>query len=350
MQATEKDIQFLESLYADRKAYHGELHDHSASGGTSDGKCPLAFWREEMSRLKMDFAAILDHKQVRHMYLPEWEDGLFIGGSEPGGTLTDSTAKVPRFHYNMLFEGPQQLEELLAEFPEYKFTGGREGHFIYPKFTKERLGELISAIKAKGGFFVHPHPKQVMVSDDPCDFCLAEETGIEVFYNDNQSGYTTQNYNLWLQLLDAGKRIWACAGGDYHKGPNTSALTTIYAEEKTNKAYLSHLRVGDFVCGPIGIKMAIGDTLMGGQCDFAGKRLIFSVGDFHPHHIMEGHEYRVYLYDDTGFITSRPVDPTKTNYFAFDVQPRKFYRVEVWDYSQKIKVAIGNPIWTPSAE
>ena len=345
MIATKQDIEFLEELYQGRKPYHGELHDHAASGGTSDGKCTLAFWREEMERLQMDFAAILDHKQVRHMYLPEWEDGLFIGGSEPGGGFTDSTAEVPRFHYNLLTEGPAQLEELLAEFPEYKFIGGREGHFIYPRFTKKRFGELITALKAKGGFFVHPHPKQVMVSDDPLDYCFQEETGIEVFYNDNQSGYTSRNYALWLELLAAGKRIWACAGGDYHKGPNTSALTTIYAEKKSNKAYLSHLREGDFICGPIGIKMAIGDTKMGGKCSFEGKRLIFSVGDFHPHHLVDSHEYRVYLYDDSGFITSRTIDPHTVNYFAFDCKPCKFYRLEVFDYSQKVRVAIGNPIW-----
>ena len=346
MKATEKEIQFLEKLYEGRTPYHGELHDHSSSGGTSDGKCTLAFWREDMARLKMDFATILDHKQVRHMYQPEWEDGVFLGGSEPGGRIIDQTGKVLlHFHYNLITEGPQQLEELLAEFPEYKFTGGKEGHFLYPRFTKERFGQLITSLKAKGGFFVHPHPKQVMVSDNPLDFCFQEETGIEVFYNDNQSSYTGQNYKLWLEILAAGKRVWACAGGDYHKGPNTSALTTIYAEEKSNKSYLSHLREGDFICGPIGIRMAIGDTKMGGKCKFEGQRMIFSVGDFHPHHIAEGHEYRVYLYDDTGFITSREIDPNTTNYFAMDVKPCKFYRLEVFDYSQKVRIAVGNPIW-----
>ncbi|MBQ7089839.1 MAG: hypothetical protein IJN82_01845 [Clostridia bacterium] len=345
MIATDKDIQFLEALYHNRKPYHGELHDHAATAGTSDGKCSLSFWREDMKRLKMDFAAILDHKQVRHMYQPEWEDGLFIGGTEPGGTLTDIEAELPKFHYNMLVEGPAPLEELLSEFPEYHFLGGKEGHFCYPKFTLERLNELITALKAKGGFFVHPHPKQKMISDNPMDYFFQEETGIEVFYNDNQSEYTSQNYKLWLALLAAGKRIWACAGGDYHHGPNTSALTTIYAEEKSNKAYLSHLREGDFVCGPVGIRMAIGDTKMGGKCSFENKRLRFSVGDFHPHHIREGHEFRVYLYDDQGFITSRVIDPNTTNYFAIDTKPCKFYRLEVHDYSQKVRVAIGNPIW-----
>ena len=345
MNATNQDIQKLEELYRGRTPYHGELHDHAASGGTSDGKVPLSFWKEEMVRQQMDFAAILDHRQVRHMYQPEWEDGLFLGGSEPGGALTDSTAECPKFHYNLITEGPEQLMELLEEFPEYQFSGGKEGHFCYPSFTKERLGELITALKAKGGFFVHPHPKQKMISKDPLDYFFQDETGIEVFYNDNRSEYTPANYKLWCALLDAGKRLWACAGCDYHRGPETTALTTIYAEEKSNRAYLSHLRQGDFICGPIGIRMAIGDTLMGGQGSFEGKRLLFSVGDFHPHHIREGHEYRVYLYNDEGFITSRIIDPRTTNYFALDAKPCRFYRLEVFDQSLKLRVAIGNPIW-----
>ncbi len=77
--ASDKDT--LERLYRGRQVFHGELHDHSASGGTSDGKCPLSEWPAKLRALKMDFAAILDHKQVRHMYQPEWEDGFFIAGT-----------------------------------------------------------------------------------------------------------------------------------------------------------------------------------------------------------------------------------------------------------------------------
>ena len=92
----------LEALYQGCQCYHGELHDHSNSGGTSDGKRTLTEWRERMTMLRMDFAAILDHRQVRHMYLPEWEDGLFISGTEPGTTIVDSAAKVKEMHDNIL--------------------------------------------------------------------------------------------------------------------------------------------------------------------------------------------------------------------------------------------------------
>jgi len=345
MQATQKDIAYLEKMYAGRKVFYGELHDHAKTGGTSDGRCPLSLWKREMEYLGMDFAAIVDHAQVRHMYLPEWEDGVFIGGTELGTTFLDSKAQVPKIHYMMLFEGPKPLEEIFEAFPEFQFTGAPDGRVIYPDFELARFRELIEAVKAKGGFFVHPHPKQVMVSDDPLDFWFCDETGIEVFCNDINSDFTRDDYKLWVQLLKAGKRVWATAGTDYHRAPYTSALTTIYAEDKSNKAYLAHLRQGDVICGYAGIRMAIGDTKMGGKCDFLGKRLVFSVGDFHKCILRPGHSYRVDVLCEDGEVCRREVDPDKMNYFAMDVEPHKYYWLEVVDDTQKLRIAIGNPIW-----
>ena len=51
----------------------------------------------------IDFAAILDHRQVRHMYQPVWQDGLFIPGTEPAAVIDDWKAQVNQLHYNMLF-------------------------------------------------------------------------------------------------------------------------------------------------------------------------------------------------------------------------------------------------------
>ena len=50
--ATENEKQRLEAAYKGRKAFHGELHDHSNSGGTSDGHCTLDVWKKEMAELK----------------------------------------------------------------------------------------------------------------------------------------------------------------------------------------------------------------------------------------------------------------------------------------------------------
>jgi len=339
------NLNHLEELYAGCSVFHGELHDHAATGGTSDGGRPLSYWIEKLSELKMDFAAILDHRQVRHMYLPEWRDGLFIAGTEPGTTITDSPAEVKDIHYNMLFANRDELVKLLDEFPEYGFTGGHEGHFTYPSFTIERFCQLIDAVKAHGGFFVHPHPKQVMKADDPCCYWFRDETGIEVFYEDMDSAHTKENYSLWLALLAAGKRVFACAGGDKHSEPGVGALTTIYAEEHTGRAFLSHLREGDFTCGPVGIRMCIGNTRTGGKCDFSGKQLTVAVGDFHDCVVEPGHIYRLDVFADDRVVHSAEIPCDSMTCITLDTEPCGFYRAEVFDATSNLRIAVGNPIW-----
>lgn len=353
MTATQTEIAQLEQLYAGRRAFHGELHDHANTGGTSDGHKDLHHWRGALDALKMDFASILDHKQVRHMYLPEWEDGLFLCGTEPEATITDSLATVKETHYNMHFEKPQLLEELLSEFPEYEFTGGQEGHFIYPGFTRERFGQLIDAVKAKGGLFVIPHPKQWMKSEHPLDYWYRDWTGLEVIYKDYRDirpgkAYTAQNYQLWTTLLAMGKRIWACAGGDWHDVCCDKALTTVYAEQHTNASMIKPLRVGDFTCGGVGIRMCVGDTLCGGACDLENRSLVVSVSDFHPSLYIKGHTYRVDILDNRGVVASKTYsyeDLAQPVYMAIDTDRADFYRAEVFDVTSDYRIAIGNPIW-----
>lgn len=291
------------------------------------------------------------------MYLPEWEDGLFLCGTEPGADIIDSQATYQETHYNMLFENPKILEELLAEFPEYQFTGGQEGHFIYPNFTRERFGELIDAVKEKGGLFVIPHPKQCMKSEYPLDYWYRDWTGLEVFYKDYRDprpgkDYSNQNYQLWTTLLAMGKRIWACAGGDWHCVCTDKALTTVYAAERTNAAMIKPLRVGDFTCGGVGVRMCIDDTLCGGQCQLENKRLIVSVSDFHESLSIKGHTYRVDILDDHGVVASKEIsyaETAKPVYLAVDTHKSDFYRVEVFDVTSGYRIAIGNPIWQERA-
>ena len=331
-------------LYNNRVPYFGELHDHAATGGTSDGKRTLSHWKNAMEALKIDFATILDHKQVRHMYLQEWDDSIFIGGTEPGTYIIDSKAKYNGLHYNMVFAEPEKLENVLKTFEEFKFDGGIEGHFVYPKFTIKRFNELINCVKKNDGFFVHPHPKALMESDDPNDYWFADETGIEVFYNDYKNDITQLNYKLWVDLLANGKRVWACAGGDGHSCVSNLALTTIYASNKKSKSFLSHLRKGDFVCGFVGIRMCIGNTIMGDRCIF-NDRLIICVKDFHPSVLIKEHKYSVRVINETGIIYSKKISIVNPNYFTLDTKDCAFYRVEVYDETSKIVIAIGNPIW-----
>lgn len=346
MIANENDIMHLEELYKGRKPFYGELHDHSRSGGTSDGKRPLSHWIGAMEALKLDFATILDHKQVRHMLLPEWQDGVFIGGSEPLAIISDSKATKPSVHFNMVFEKPEPLMKILEDFTELEFTGGYEGHFIYTSFSTERFCQLIDAVKAAGGFFVHPHPKQLMISDDPLDYWFRDETGIEVFYRDMARPYSQVNYELWTDLLAKGKRVWACAGGDGHACASDRAITIIYADKKSTKSYMDQLRVGDFICGSVGLRMTIGDTKMGSKGTFDGQRLVLGVGDFHHGVKIYGHKYRVDILDDKGVVFSHEVTDSEPAYFALDVSDdAKFYRAEVFNETMNLRISIGNPIW-----
>ena len=343
--ANGSDVSRIDGLYAGRRVFHGELHDHSNSGGTSDGSCPLSEWPGRMKALGMDFAAILDHRQVRHMYQPEWEDGLFIPGTEPGTSISDSKAENRSVHYNILLPDRDLLAPLVESFPEYQFTGGLEGHFSYPSFTRERFCELIDAVRARGGLFVHPHPKQLMKSDDPLDYWFRDFTGIEVFYISYASEETKADYKLWVDLLALGRRVWPTAGGDLHSEPHDTALTTIYAEERSSKSYLSHLSKGDQVCGSVGIQAAVGDTLMGGCCGFAGGRLAVRVGDFHRSAVFEGHDYRADIIDDGGIVLSEKVSPDEPLYLALDAKDRAFYRVEVVDETSGFRIAVSSPVW-----
>lgn len=346
MKATKQEINHIEKLYEGRKAYHGELHDHAATGGTSDGTRTLEHWKGAMEALKLDFAAILDHKQVKHMYIPQWEDGLFLGGTEPGTVIVDAEAEIKKMHYNMLFENAEPLMDLLNEFKEFEFTGGPEGHFEYPTFTRERFSELAEAVFAHGGFFVHPHPTILMNATDPLQYCFRERMGIEVFYSSMQSDYTKDCYKLWCDILATGYKIYATAGCDHHACCSDGALTTIYADEKRNAAYIKRLREGDFICGPVGIKMCIGEVRMGGDAIFGEENLVVGVSDFHKCVFIPEHKYRLDIIDDAGIVKSFKFSCDKPFYASVKTKKSaKFYRAEVTDLSRDLRIAVGNPIW-----
>ena len=103
MFVTENEKQHLLNKYQNRRVFHGQLHDHAATGGTSDGNATLEEWKLTLQSKNMDFVTIVDHRQVLHMRLPEWDNTMFIGGTEAGTTLKDSTATRAYLHYNMGF-------------------------------------------------------------------------------------------------------------------------------------------------------------------------------------------------------------------------------------------------------
>ena len=348
------DFERLASAYAGRSVFHGELHDHTNSGGTSDGQVPMADYKREMLEKHMDFAAILDHRQVRHMYLPEFDRNLFICGTEPGTHITDAKAEKDSLHYNMLFPGTGYVEKFLAMFPQYEFTGdteGTEGHFKYPKFTHEEFCKVIDAVMNLEGFFVVPHPKQIMVADDPLEYYFRDWTGIEVFYEDLDSQATIDNYKLYTDLLALGKRLFVCSGGDKHEHPQTGALTTIYSNRQYGDAYIPYLRAGDFTAGNAGIRMILCDdnetVRQGGLCSFEGKRLIATASDLHESVLHEDHVYRFCVLDDKGVVCEKTFAPADGCCFiSMDVSPdARWYRTELFDQTSDLRIAMGNPVW-----
>ena len=345
-----EDIKNLNAVYDGRIAYHGELHDHAATGGNSDGHYTLEQWKAGMEELGMDFAAILDHRQTAHMTNAAWDNAMFIGGTEVMSYISDYDKDNNKLHYNMIFSNVVDFQNAVSAFSPFGYTYNstkKMYEFSYPTLTVKQMQQLVQLVKDNNGMFVHVHPKAdgYMDYDDPLKYYFADWTGLEVFYMDD-AATTEENYQLWVALLAQGKKIWATAGSDKHAEPNTSALTTIYAEEKQADAYLNHAKNGDMVCGSVGIRMCIGDTPMGGQTRFIGKRLVFSVGDFHESVYDPTHTYRVDLIDDSGVVRSQIFDASKPFYYSVDADDAAlFYRVEVFDATTNTRIAIGNPIW-----
>ncbi len=359
--ATEADEAQLAALYSGRTIFYGELHDHSNSGGTSDGKQPLSVWKATMPGVGMDYAAILDHRQVLHMYLPEWDPHMFIGGSEAATTVTDRPEGSNRFHYNMVFATPEPLVEIVTEFPEYKFREwteedragcGGQMHFNYPSMKAERFNEIINAVKEKGGLFVIPHPSSTNeeVPKNAMDLYFQDYVGYEVFYGygaeDNNNPKTEANYKLWTDMLAAGARVWCSAGNDMHQFPQNKCVSAVYSEEGHADSHITHLRVGDFAPGHVGVQMCVGDTHMGASGTFDGQRLVFRVGDFHQDIALERYTFRVTLMDNNGEVFSETMNGAEVKTFAMDAdKDAKFYRVEIYNETLGKLTSLSNPIW-----
>ncbi len=361
--ATQEDISNLEGLYAGTTAYHGELHDHSMSGPKGDGKQSLTVWKKYMEQIDMDFATLVDHKQAAHMYLDEWDDTMFLGGSEFATWITDYTHTADAegklhngVHYNMIFADKEVFYNFLKSVPEINYEGDDPlTNFVpsYPHYSRARMVEIVQYIQQQGGFFTHVHPKSegYLTSEDPLDYWFGDWTGIEVLFHHRGYPVIADNYKLWTDLLALGKKVYATAGSDDHNMPNIETMSTFYTKEKHSRAFLDAMRAGNFTAGMAGVRMCIGDTQMGSQAaeDFTGKRLVFSVGDFHSSLVENGHDYRVDLIADEGIVFSQAIAAGETTYFAVAAENCKFYRVEVYDTTDNVLISMGQPIWNTGA-
>lgn len=91
--------------------------------------------------------------------------------------------------------------------------------------------------------------------------------------------------------------------------------------------------------------MCIDDCRMGGLCSFEDKRLIVAVENFHSSIKKKDHTYRLDLINEDGVVCSQEIDCSQPTYCSFDIKNCKFYRVEIFDTTDDLRIAVGNPIW-----
>lgn len=346
-ETAEKALCQLYALYGNRKALHGDMHCHSNSGGTSDGKTPLAEFVKQLRALDLDFAAIVDHRQIRHCLLPEWDD-MLICGTEPGHILDDETRPMRsrKMDYCMLFQHPSDYFRVMEAFPEYGFTGGPDGHNGYPSLSPDRLAELSRFIYSMGGLMVHAHPKQLMASDDPLHYYFGEFMPLETIVGHANSFDTVQNRNLWESLLKLGKRVRTHGMSDSHAEAKNCALTTVYARERKGVSVLREVREGDCAAGCIGVKMSVCGARMGSHLPYRdGLQLAIRLDDYYRPGMQDDTVYCLKVYTDQGLAYASEFDGTQPQQLVIPVQKRKYYRVEVTNESDSCFVSIANPIW-----
>ncbi|MBE6629525.1 MAG: hypothetical protein E7624_01585 [Ruminococcaceae bacterium] len=352
------DFSAMDAYYEGCTPYYGDLHTHSNSGGTSDGHTPIEDWVGKMDELGLDFAVMVDHRQMRGYFLPAWNEERFVYGTEPGTHITDlydPNASMSTLHYNMVFPHKYALAMVLANFPEFKFQGDElTGKFGYPKFTKERMAELNAYIYSLGGYVSHPHPKVLMASADPLDYYLGEWSHLETFVGGYASHASYKSYDLWVEILNKGKHMYTSAGSDTHSAVNVNCLSTFYTQKRFHSDFIKRLHAGDFACGGIGVKMMIDGNPMGSQIEYKdGMKLTLRVDNFHKSVWRADTAYELQVWTDEGLAYSSMFNGKEPQELSLEVQKRRYYRVVIEDLTHKYRVCISNPIWLdkePAAE
>ena len=352
--ATKSDIARLKRLYKGREPLHGELHDHSGSGDpendpwkTADGKVSIAVWPHNLKNLRVDFAALVDHRQSRHMRHEVWDNAIFIGGTETGHRRWINDVKYA-MHYNILMWDVEMFESFLASFPEFHYENG---YFkLKPPFEEDRFKVMCQAVMDSGAMLVHAHPAHegYLDAEDPEEYLLAEGAGLEVFcgyYGNMSHPGNMKAYDIWVKLLNLGHRVIATSGSDSHRLSKTYSLATLYSPERDAKAYVKLVRDGDMTAGPAGIRMCIGDTCTGGYANFREQRLVIAVDDFHPLEQRRDHTYRLDVFNEQGLVCQQEFSCSKSFYFAMDAEKCRYYRANIYDVTDDYIFAVGNPIW-----
>ena len=347
------DYSDIEAYYEGCKAYYGDLHVHTDCGHESDGKFPMKDWPARMDEIGIDFVVVVDHRQMRGYFLPEWDEERFIMGTEPAGGITDlKDATSSWFHYNMIFPHKYGLAMVLANFPEFEFKGDELlGRFKYPSFTRERFFELTKYIQSIGGMMVHAHPACLMASPNPLDYYFGEHSYFEAMPWGRGSHCGFRSHDIWVKMLDAGVHVYASGGSDTHGAPANRSVATFYSREKSGKAFFDIMHSADYAVGGVGMKMFIDGNPIGSELVWKeGMTLSLCLDDFYKNWFAENTAYELRIFSDEGLAYSSLYNGKMPQKISLKVEKRRFYRVEIFDVTNGWYIGLSNPIWLDKKE
>ncbi len=340
------DFSALDQLYQGYNPYVGDLHAHSNAGSRSDGSCSLAELRQQAQSMGLDFIEVADHHQTEHLDDPDWDTAFFISASEPGTHIQNGSKS--EFHYIFFAPTTQALKQIVTH---YKSVFGYNGNtFNYPQWTDEMFREFVAYVQSVGGSVTICHPAQYFTPDigpvptDPMYWYFGDRTLFEVLYCNIKYSSMKTNYSLWAGLLSLGKKVYCSSATDTHGEMYVNgSMSTVYAKECQDALLCKSITNGMFVAGMADIRMAIGNTAMGGDAVYTGngQTLLVRISDVQ----YGGNQYRVRIYTDKGIACEKILSGKEVNEIALEVQDREFYRVEVASVDGSEIYALSQPIW-----
>ena len=318
----------LQQTYSDTLQMTGQLHDQI------NAIADLQAWKQQMDAAGIDFVSCLEDSEIKYISSGSWDSTSFVGGVEAKFTVDGK-----KLHANLLFASLQDMEAVLTSSSAFIY---KNGVISTNTLTQAGFAQLIGQVQSAGGVVLLAHPKQqgLIDSADAMDYWFADGMALDVFSGNDFE----QNYKLWTDLLTEGKRVWAAASNAGAPNGKGNALT-LYAAGKSAQQIQSRLISGDYVCGPIGMQMAVGNAYMGASGSFAEQKLVLIVDEAAPGVLTNGHTYRVDLITKTGVIESWSYNGRAIMKVMDADVNQAFYRLEVVDETAGQRVVVGNPIW-----
>lgn len=216
------------TLDSEPKWYRGDLHVHTEY--SHDSSVPLAHWVTSAATAGLDFLAITDHRNVDHLFDPDWHSDqvLLISGIEWGGSG----------HGNMF----GLRTDNTCDYNDYDQ--------VIASWNKARLQGAVQSVNHYGDdaeywdAFFQARPEALQLVD-----------AFEVWNTwwGVEAGTNRTSIARWDELLDEGHHLAAVGGSDTHYAlfPLGFPTTVVYATSLTPLAILEGIRKGrTYICNP----------------------------------------------------------------------------------------------------